>query len=160
MDKYIGQRYGSLTVTKIAKAEGRKVYLFTCDCGEHRESIIGNVVHGTIKACKTCTARNVAEANKRKATRHGMSGSGMYQSWKCMKSRCKDTTHPHYSKLSISYCPEWEEFTAFRTWALANGWQEGLTIDRIDPDKGYYPENCQWLTRQENSARARRVNTK
>lgn len=161
MDKYLNNKYGKMTVTSIVgkNKTGRKIYLLTCDCGNTRESVIGNVVHGTVKACHACTAERVSKQNSIKATKHGMSGSGLYQSWKCMKSRCKDKTHPLYSKLDIDYFEPWKDFEVFKDWALGNGWQEDLTIDRIDSSKGYYPDNCQWLTREENTARANRGRT-
>jgi hypothetical protein len=160
-DKYIGQVYGELTVIDIVgkKPTGRKVYLFACSCGDTRESIIGNVVHGTIKSCMSCTQQRVAEHNKVKNLKHGWYYTGLYQSWKCMKSRCKDTTSPHYGKLDIWYTDEWEKFEGFKDWALQNGWEEGLVIDRIDPSKGYYPNNCRWLTRIDNCARAMKGKT-
>ena len=157
--KYVGNRYGSLVVVKPINFSGRRKYDLVCDCGEHRVALIGSVVHGTVRSCKSCTVIRVSEANRLKATKHGLSSSGLYTSWKCMKSRCKDKVHAHYTKLDISYCEEWELFEGFRDWAMTNGWKEGLTIDRIDPAEGYYPTNCQWLTREENTARANRGRT-
>ena len=154
MNKHIGEQYNSLTVVAVLPGKGRKRYLFNCNCGDTREALLGNVKNGSIKACVKCTAIRVSRQNSAKSTRHGGSSSSLYQSWKCMKSRCKDTTHPYYGKLNITYTTEWESFEGFKAWAEANNYVEGLTIDRIDPTKGYYPNNCQWLTREENSARA------
>jgi len=155
-NKNIGQVYGSLTVIGIAgkKPTGRKVYLFSCSCGNTRESVIGNVVHGTIKSCLECTQKSMHSHNKVKNVKHGWSYTGLYQSWKCLKSRCKDTTSTYYGKLDIWYAEEWEKFEGFKNWALQNGWAEGLVIDRIDPTKGYNPSNCRWLTRSENCSLA------
>lgn len=77
-----------------------------------------------------------------------------------MKSRCGNTKVPcwkRYGGRGIKVCDEWiNDFAAFRTWALANGYKTGLTIDRIDNDGNYTPENCQWLTLSENSKKVRR----
>jgi len=154
IDKYIGNKYNELTIISTFMKNGKKRCTMLCNCGEQREAIVGNVVNGSIKSCKSCTAIRVSKQNSIKATKHGLSSSGLYQSWKCMKSRCKDTTHPYYSKLNITYCSSWESFEGFKNWAELNGWQEGLTIDRINSKLGYNPSNCQWLTRKENSARA------
>lgn len=78
--------------------------------------------------------------------------------WHCMKRRCSDPNHVGarwYYEKGIRVCEEWEKsYTAFREWALENGYQETLTLDRIDSDKGYCPENCQWISKAENSKKA------
>lgn len=72
-----------------------------------------------------------------------------------MKTRCynkNNPSYPRYGKKGIKICDEWmNDRRTFVEWALSHGYKEGLTIDRIDPDKGYSPDNCQWLTRSENS---------
>lgn len=86
------------------------------------------------------------------------------QTWRGMLHRChkpspsqyKDGTVYYYLK-GISVCDEWRsDFEAFYSWALANGYKPGLTIDRIDPDGDYSPQNCRWLTKKENGLRARK----
>ena len=80
--------------------------------------------------------------------------------WRCMRYRCNSKSPnnhyaPYYRNKGIRVCKEWEEsFNAFREWALANGYREGLTIDRLDPDGNYEPGNCHWISRAENSRRA------
>lgn len=70
-----------------------------------------------------------------------------------MIQRCtnpNNSFYPRYGGRGITVCPEWKSRRAFREWALKNGYEENLTIDRIDNDKGYSPDNCRWVTMKEN----------
>lgn len=82
----------------------------------------------------------------------------LYRIWSGMKQRCynnKSTGFRWYGEKGIKVCDEWlNSFESFKEWALNNGYEETLTIDRIDPMKDYSPLNCQWLTPAENSAKA------
>lgn len=77
-----------------------------------------------------------------------------------MKQRCYSATSQsakYYRDKGIIICDEWrQDFKRFKQWALGHGYADNLTIDRIDPDGNYEPKNCRWITRQENSRRARR----
>jgi hypothetical protein len=70
-----------------------------------------------------------------------------------MLSRCRDEKNIHYGAKGITVCPRWQDFPAFRAWAHENGYANGLSIDRMNPNKGYSPDNCEWVTRSENSRR-------
>lgn len=79
---------------------------------------------------------------------------GLYNSWRSMKSRCYCKNHnryKYYGAKGIIVCDDWLEFKNFLEWSVKNGWRIGLTIDRINPKLDYSPENCQWLSRSENS---------
>ena len=93
--------------------------------------------------------------------KHGMTGTRIYQTWHNMKSRCHkeyDSKYKYYGGKGIKVCDEWRnDFNAFYEWAMANGYTDELTIDRIDSDKDYCPENCRWVTMEENRALAQGV---
>lgn len=92
--------------------------------------------------------------------RHGMSQTRLYRIWKGAKSRCyteSDTSHGRYGARGIRMCPAWRKsFRQFAAWALANGYDETLTLDRIDGRKGYRPDNARWATRKEQAENRRR----
>lgn len=92
--------------------------------------------------------------------RHGLRNHPIYKSWLYMRNRVsgyKETDQLAYKDRNITICEEWlNSFQAFYDWAIENGWREGLELDRIDNDKGYGPENCQWSTRSQNMRNTRR----
>ncbi|GHV06419.1 hypothetical protein FACS1894217_05060 [Clostridia bacterium] len=88
-------------------------------------------------------------------TRHGLSKTRLYKIYVNMKSRCynpKSTRFYSWGGKGITICNDWlEDFKKFYDWSMQNGYSEDLTIDRIDSDKGYSPENCRWVTVKEQS---------
>lgn len=87
--------------------------------------------------------------------RHGLRHHPLYNTWRGMKQRCSDPNHNRYNNYgnrNIKVCSGWiNDFMAFYNWAIKNGWQKNLTIDRRDNDGNYEPSNCRFLTRAENN---------
>lgn len=89
--------------------------------------------------------------------RHGESNGEnkrLHRIWGGMRSRCNNKnviSFKDYGDKGIKVCEEWNNFTNFMNWAIVNGYKKDLTIDRIDNSKGYYPENCRWVSKSVNS---------
>lgn len=146
-----GQQFGRLTVIEKAATkskEGRAVWVCSCSCGN---TVLVDTKSLTTQSTKSCGCYS-KEVHKQIFTKHGESKSKLYFVWNDMKSRCTDKKalpYKDYGGRGIFVCEEWmKSYEPFRDWALSNGYKQGLTLDRKDVDKGYYPENCRWATMQ------------
>lgn len=86
--------------------------------------------------------------------RHGLAKTALLTIWVNMKGRCLNKNNAKYHRYGgrgISICDAWLSSVGFVMWAKATGYETGMSLDRIDNDRGYEPENCQWVTRQANS---------
>ena len=112
---------------------------------------------------KTWWTEEHRNQNREKSMKHGGTGTRLYRVWAHMRERCESENGYHarwYHNKGIKVCDEWNDFDKFRSWAFANGYKDPknddvfkdyMSIDRIDPTKGYAPENCRWITVSENS---------
>lgn len=83
--------------------------------------------------------------------RHGYRHTRLYRIWTQIKTRCNNSNYEHFNRYGgrgIKICNEWsEDFSKFKDWAIQNGYDENLEIDRIDNDGNYEPDNCRWQSR-------------
>ena len=155
-----GERFGRLVVLEQAESvKGRIAWLCQCDCGNTKIATSQVLRKGLTTSCG-CYKSEVA---RKRATKHLLCDSSLYDSYHNMIKRCTNENCDHYKWYGgegKTVCDEWlgeNGFLVFSEWALSHGFKEHLQIDRIDNSKGYSPDNCRWVTNKENS-RNRRSN--
>ncbi len=144
---YIGKKIGKLTIVAfVEKRKGHSYYLCKCDCGNEKTLCISNIVTGNTKSCGC-----IRKIGTRKT--HGLSNTRIHHTWCGMKQRCYNINlkeYKYYGARGIKVCKEWiDDFMNFYNWAIDNGYNDDLSIDRIDVNGDYEPDNCRWVTQKE-----------
>lgn len=151
------KKFGRLIVLN-KNCDRNGYWLCKCECGNQKEIYLYSLKYGKTKSCG-CLAIEVA---KKTHTKHGLKNHALYSVWIDMKNRCynkKDTNYKYYGARKITVCSEWKSnFRAFYDFAINNGWEKGLEIDRRNNDGSYKPSNCRFVTRSQNNKNRRAYN--
>lgn len=148
---YTGQRHGRLVVLGMylyKKNRNRSwKWVLQCDCGA---ILIKDIKYFHRAQSCGCLVKDMAASLGKRNVSHGQTGTRLHHIWMGMKARCLCTTNKSYSSYGgrgITICKNWiDSFESFHTWALDNGYEDTLILDRINNDGNYEPSNCRWVT--------------
>ena len=142
-----GQRFGKLVAIRPTDKRDKwsnVLWECQCDCGNIYYTPASGLRKGNTKSCGC--SRRVPRPNRKKTD---YCGTRIYRVWANMKTRCLNSNQTYrysrYGGRGITICDEWMEFKPFLEWALSSGYSEELTLDRVNNDDGYNPDNCRWV---------------
>lgn len=156
----IGQKFFRLTILNVFRRDKTTVASCICECGNEKNILLPSLVSGNTKSCG-CYGDELREQLNGYKT-HGLSYHPLHALWDGIKARCLNPNrgcYKNYGGRGVKICDEWKnDFMAFYNWAIANGWQKGLQIDKDILGDGllYSPETCCFVTQKKNANNTRR----
>ena len=142
-----GQRFGELTVIRQHGnyKGGGAIWLCKCDCGKISRPGASDLRAGKVKSC----GHDRMEKWRASTRTHGQTGTRLYRIWKTMRSRCESPSgkkNESYGGKGVLVCDGWKDFSLFAEWAHKSGYRDDLTIERLNNDGNYEPDNCCWTS--------------
>lgn len=159
-----GQTFNMITVMGYSRTTGtgqrkRALWWGRCECGSVKEYRTDILKDPRYVSCG-CFNKIKPVNSPKFEYKHGDAKTKQYHQWASMKDRCKNPNnrnYKHYGGRGITYHPEWERWENFKAWMLSSGYEDGLTLERINVDGNYEPSNCCWITKSEQTNNTRRT---
>lgn len=164
MNDFKGMKFGKLTILERCGSKNKRaIWKCICDCGNYYIGVGSEIKSGGVKSCGCLRKKTAALQGKKSRIYFSEKEKRLKRIYDGMKARCynkNSAQYLNYGGKGIKIFDLWlENFNTFKSWAIANGYKNELTLDRIDNDKGYEPQNCRWSTYkvQENNRSNNRI---
>lgn len=149
-----GEKFGRWTVQSLDHIKNRSSYWkCVCECGREKVVLGATLKNGTSASCGC----GIGDAARKRLTKHGRAHDKLHYIWTGMKQRCGNPSNKmyhYYGGRGITVCDEWQSFEGFLK-DMGDSWAEGLSIDRMDNNKGYCKENCRWIPKSDQAKNRR-----